>query len=229
MSPHNHGAMHNANIPIALTRLLVAITSTFLLRFNLSNWVNSALTTRRASEGSVPAMAPARAAVNDSTSSTFCMSYKSKTRLWNGSYLSEQWQKSPHLLPSHWLCWTVAAQAFRTLRTIEKIVNVNWFPAIVHLDACDEQEDDEQIRSAWRHDEHIYLSESRMESFWASARHKEVFPVPGGPCKRTNLFHDTILAGIGPVKFQLKAEYDKPTMANSRSISASLKLTVVYM
>jgi hypothetical protein len=26
-----------------------------------------------------------------------------------------------------------------------------------------------------------------MESFWASALHKEVFPVPGGPCKSTIL------------------------------------------
>lgn len=31
------------------------------------------------------------------------------------------------------------------------------------------------------------LSESRIESLWASALHKLVFPVPGGPCSNTTL------------------------------------------
>jgi len=38
-----------------------------------------------------------------------------------------------------------------------------------------------------------YLSASRIESFWARARHREVFPVPGGPWRRTTLFQDTML------------------------------------
>lgn len=31
------------------------------------------------------------------------------------------------------------------------------------------------------------LELNRIDSFWANALHKEVFPVPGGPCKRTML------------------------------------------
>ena len=60
-----------ANSPIAFARLLVDITRTFFLCFNLSSCVSKAFTTRRASEGSVPAIAPARAAVKDSTSSVW--------------------------------------------------------------------------------------------------------------------------------------------------------------
>lgn len=60
---------NSRNAPIALGRLLVDITRTFFLRFSLSSCVSKALTTRRASDGSVPAIAPARAAVKDSTSS----------------------------------------------------------------------------------------------------------------------------------------------------------------
>ena len=79
-------AEYRRKLPIAFTRLLVAMIKTFLRCFNLSSWVRSALTTysglaaltrrdieyiltRRPSEGSVPAIAPARAAVSDSTSS----------------------------------------------------------------------------------------------------------------------------------------------------------------
>ena len=38
-----------------------------------------------------------------------------------------------------------------------------------------------------------YLWASLIESFWARARHREVFPVPGGPWRRMTLFHDTML------------------------------------
>lgn len=72
--------------PMALARLLVDMTNTFLRCFSLSSWVKRALTTynglelslavarkeeptRNASDGSVPAIAPARAEVSDSTSS----------------------------------------------------------------------------------------------------------------------------------------------------------------
>ena len=80
-----------SRLPIAFAKLLVDITRTFFLCLSLSSWVRSALTTflqinvwvirkmdwidiggthtRRPSDGSVPAIAPALAAVNDSTSS----------------------------------------------------------------------------------------------------------------------------------------------------------------
>jgi hypothetical protein len=31
------------------------------------------------------------------------------------------------------------------------------------------------------------LEFNRIDNFWANALHKDVFPVPGGPCKRTML------------------------------------------
>lgn len=77
---------YNESAPIAFARLLVDITRTFFRCLSLSNCVRSAFTTcsqcqyddeirlrskltLSASEGSVPAIAPALAAVNDSTSS----------------------------------------------------------------------------------------------------------------------------------------------------------------
>jgi len=36
-------------------------------------------------------------------------------------------------------------------------------------------------------DRRAYRSDNRIESFWARARHNDVFPVPGGPCKSTIL------------------------------------------
>jgi len=82
---------YGRNVPIAFTRLLVAMIKTFLRCFNLSSWVRRAFTTcfhlavveegypvlymptRSPSEGSVPAIAPARAAVSDSTSSVMLL------------------------------------------------------------------------------------------------------------------------------------------------------------
>ena len=46
----------------------------------------------------------------------------------------------------------------------------------------------------------IYLSDRRMDSFWASARHSDVFPVPGGPCSSTTRFQDTILTGVRAIR-----------------------------
>ena len=54
---------------MAWTRFEVDIMRTFLRCFNLSNCVSNALTTRKASDGSFPDKAPARAAVKLSTSS----------------------------------------------------------------------------------------------------------------------------------------------------------------
>lgn len=35
------------------------------------------------------------------------------------------------------------------------------------------------------------LQLKRIDSFWAKALHKDVFPVPGGPCKRMILKEST--------------------------------------
>lgn len=35
---------------------------------------------------------------------------------------------------------------------------------------------------------HTHLCDSLMDSLWASALHREVFPVPGGPCSNTTLW-----------------------------------------
>lgn len=35
--------------------------------------------------------------------------------------------------------------------------------------------------------EGAHLDDNRMANFWASARQSDVFPVPGGPCRRTKL------------------------------------------
>lgn len=57
------------HLPMAWAMLDVAMISTFLRCLSLSSWVRRALTTLNASDGSEPAIAPARAAVRLSTSS----------------------------------------------------------------------------------------------------------------------------------------------------------------
>ena len=42
-------------------------------------------------------------------------------------------------------------------------------------------------------DGRTHRCDSRTESFCARALHNEVFPVPGGPCKSTTRFQDTML------------------------------------
>jgi len=44
-----------------------------------------------------------------------------------------------------------------------------------------------------RHNRRTHRCDSRTESFCASALQSEVFPVPGGPCKSTTRFQDTML------------------------------------
>ena len=37
----------------------------------------------------------------------------------------------------------------------------------------------------------FYQWDRRIASFWERARQREVFPVPGGPCKRITRFQET--------------------------------------
>jgi len=67
--------------------------------------------------------------------------------------------------------------------------------------------------------------DSRMDSFWAKARQRDVFPVPGGPCRRTTRFQEMRLTGNDSGHRRTK------TIRNCRSQStfASLKTRVACM
>jgi len=68
-----------------------------------------------------------------------------------------------------------------------------------------------------------YRWDRRIASFCARARHKEVLPVPGGPCNSTTRFQDTRFAMI--LSFQLGTKM-RP---NSQSTFASLSNSVAWI
>lgn len=132
--------------PIAFTRLLVAMTSTFFLCLSLSSCVRRAFTTweeysqrrsegtgkknytLKASDGSAPDIAPARAAVNDSTSSDERHEwFYILVLILQKKYLWGQWRKylRPQPFPLH--LQTIVGQVSLIQRTILKTASENWF------------------------------------------------------------------------------------------------------